>query len=650
MSGAKTLPFLSLVLCAAPRAWAQQSDAEKIYSQAANSVLLIFVKSADSKIVAQGTGFLVEGGKIITNKHVVRDGTPLIDLGGARIPAALESSDDVNDIAVLTVAADITAAPLSLADKVPAPGSNVFAIGNPRGLEKSISTGVLSGVRTVGKRELIQITTPISPGSSGGPVFDPSGKVIGVTVGSIEDGQNLNFAVPASAVVKLLRGQSMEAADVASLLETAQGLVEKRNGLQYSDEPDSLFQKSQSEIKLAYSSAINRADKKDVPVLLQVSEQFSASFYSVDLDIAVLAAERAIRLTPSAAGSLSLARALNVKASLWSEPTDAAQQKSLLERAEKAARQAISSTKQPSAEMYYWLGDTLAMRRSSQDADAALRRALELNRPTADTEQQGRILRDLVTVAVDLKKAADVDKWFAALSQTGQANMWDWEQQARRLDGATRFAEAGEDWQRAAEFNIGWTNWCEAAGSFEMVPGREESVLFNARKCIDLGAGKPKSETRLSDAHREVAQILNDRGVYEEALSHAKEATTLNAENAFAYNQQALALLGLRRFQEAINAAKQAIRLSDGKYGIMHFNLGSAYFETENWQFAKQSYEKAAEFMPTSDASAYNVALCLQRLGLYLDSAHWYEEAMRRNPNRTDKQELLNRVGALRGR
>jgi tetratricopeptide (TPR) repeat protein len=82
----------------------------------------------------------------------------------------------------------------------------------------------------------------------------------------------------------------------------------------------------------------------------------------------------------------------------------------------------------------------------------------------------------------------------------------------------------------------------------------------------------------------------------------------------------------------------------------MHFHLGSGYFETENWQFAQQSYEKAAELMPNSDAAAYNVALCLGRLGLYRDAAHWYEEALRRNPNRTDKQDLLDMISTLRKR
>ena len=183
-----------------------------------------------------------------------------------------------------------------------------------------------------------------------------------------------------------------------------------------------------------------------------------------------------------------------------------------------------------------------------------------------------------------------------------------------------------------------------------MAGGKEDSVLFTARKCIELGAGKQNSEGQLSIAHVALAIVLNDRGVYEEGLSHAKEATVLNPENAFGYNQQAAALLGLHRYQEAINAAKQAIRVSDGKYGIMHFNLGSAYFETENWEFSRQSFEKAAELMPGSDASAYNVALCLQRLGFNLDAAHWYEEALKRNPNRTDKQDILNSISALRRR
>jgi tetratricopeptide (TPR) repeat protein len=174
------------------------------------------------------------------------------------------------------------------------------------------------------------------------------------------------------------------------------------------------------------------------------------------------------------------------------------------------------------------------------------------------------------------------------------------------------------------------------------------SVLACARRCISDGVGQKDSESRLATAHREIAGVLNRRGVYQEALSHAREATALYPSDAWAFSAQADALLGLRRFQEAINASNQAIRLSDGKHATMHFKLGSAYFEVENWEFARQSFEKAAQLDAKDDAAAYNVALCFARLGFTLDAAKWFEEVLRRNPNHPDRQEILRRIQNLR--
>ena len=78
-------------------------------------------------------------------------------------------------------------------------------------------------------------------------------------------------------------------------------------------------------------------------------------------------------------------------------------------------------------------------------------------------------------------------------------------------------------------------------------------------------------------AHRLIASILNDRGVYDEAVSHAKEAIQLDSSDARAHHQLAKALNSLRRFTEAVAEAKTSLRLSDGKYAEMHFELGSAY-------------------------------------------------------------------------
>ena len=83
-------------------------------------------------------------------------------------------------------------------------GQKVIAIGSPQGLENTVSDGILSGVRDYKSIRYLQITAPISPGSSGGPVLNESGKMVGVATFQFEKGQNLNFAVDAGHLRPLM--------------------------------------------------------------------------------------------------------------------------------------------------------------------------------------------------------------------------------------------------------------------------------------------------------------------------------------------------------------------------------------------------------------------------------------------------------------
>jgi S1-C subfamily serine protease len=87
-------------------------------------------------------------------------------------------------------------------------GETVYAMGNPQGLEGTFSQGIVSGVREVGTDRLLQITAPISPGSSGGPVLNVKGEAIGVSVATFKGGQNLNFAIPSNYLKRLLANPS----------------------------------------------------------------------------------------------------------------------------------------------------------------------------------------------------------------------------------------------------------------------------------------------------------------------------------------------------------------------------------------------------------------------------------------------------------
>jgi tetratricopeptide (TPR) repeat protein len=457
----------------------------------------------------------------------------------------------------------------------------------------------------------------------------------------LENGQNLNFAVPSAAVNRLIAGEVQPiAADVPSLLDRADSLMERIGQTEYSEEPNSEWQKFEKQINATLEMALSNAGN-DHALLLKVAEKAEWQ----NSDIAITAADRAVHARSSYGANLILGKLLTAKARTLD---DEDQKVSLQTRAEQNLRSALRMRKQPDALIYYHLADLLEDRKNYGEADTDFQLAYELSKKTNNTKAQADSLRGLTRICDSVGRAAEAEKWFDALVNTGLARILDWQQNGHRLDRLSKYEQAGDSFRQAAVLGGVWSNWCEAAGSYSLVAGKDDETLFTGRKCISEGTGKADSERRLAYAHDQIATILNKRGVYQEALSHAREAIALDSTNSWAFYDQAKALLGLRRFQESINASIQAIRLSDGKFATMHFALGSAYFEAENWEFARQSFQKASELDSADDAAPYNVALCLVHLGYYGDAATWYEEVLRRNPKHVDRQDILNRIQGLR--
>jgi S1-C subfamily serine protease len=154
------------------------------------------------------TGFVATpDGKIVTNFHVIRGAKQAIITTADHTEyrdVEVTAADEPHDLAVLQIPAS-NLQPLTLADSsLVKPGEHVVAIGNPLGLGGTVSDGLLSAIRQAGQVPILQISAPISPGSSGGPVLDDRGQVIGVSTFLIKGGQNLNFAVAINAVRPML--------------------------------------------------------------------------------------------------------------------------------------------------------------------------------------------------------------------------------------------------------------------------------------------------------------------------------------------------------------------------------------------------------------------------------------------------------------
>jgi len=167
------------------------------YSQ---SVVTIIALDVNNQPLSLGSGFFVnENGDIATNHHVLENCAKAI------IKTKKGEKGTILEILNYDPELDLIIARTSLKSTKPLPfgdsdtitiGEDILAIGNPAGLEGTVSKGIISGVREVDDIKFIQITAPISPGSSGGPVFDLAGKVIGVATAYLTYGQNLNFAMP----------------------------------------------------------------------------------------------------------------------------------------------------------------------------------------------------------------------------------------------------------------------------------------------------------------------------------------------------------------------------------------------------------------------------------------------------------------------
>ncbi|NHZ36827.1 trypsin-like peptidase domain-containing protein [Massilia rubra] len=151
-----------------------------------------------ASMVGTGSGVALGGNEIITNCHVALAGSRLqVKLGHDSYDATVIVADEERDLCKLSVKGLNAPAAVIGASGELRTGQRVIAIGAPHGLDLTISDGIVSSLRPLDGGTLIQTTAPVSPGSSGGGLFDSSGRLVGIVTFQMRTGQNLNFAAPA---------------------------------------------------------------------------------------------------------------------------------------------------------------------------------------------------------------------------------------------------------------------------------------------------------------------------------------------------------------------------------------------------------------------------------------------------------------------
>jgi len=203
--------------------------------------------------LSRGSGFFVDTDRIVTNRHVIEGAyrAEIHSSTGAVFPVkGVLAVDAEGDLALLKI--DVPASqvrPLPLDKTSPQEGESVVVIGNPLGLEGSVTNGIVSAVRdipTFGR--IIQITAPISAGSSGSPVVNMQGQVIGIATLQITGGQSVNFAIPSERISQLQVATMMSLSD----LVVASGRNKRAKAVQLFRDGLSFLSKDDCEKALPY--------------------------------------------------------------------------------------------------------------------------------------------------------------------------------------------------------------------------------------------------------------------------------------------------------------------------------------------------------------------------------------------------------------
>jgi tetratricopeptide (TPR) repeat protein len=290
--------------------------------------------------LSRGSGFFIETDRIVTNRHVIEGAyrAEIHSTSGNIFPVkSVLAVDAEGDIALLKIDPPSSPVrPLPLDKTSPQEGESVVVIGNPLGLEGSVTNGIVSAVRdipTFGR--IIQITAPISSGSSGSPVVNMQGQVIGIATLQVTGGQSVNFAIPSERISQLQVGTPMTLSDLVA----ASGRNKRAKAVQSFRDGLSFLSKDDCEKAILYFEKAIESDSSYADAWAQ------AGFCNEKLgkhSEALEASRKAVSLRPSAESYFNIGLA-SFYLKQYRESAD-------------AYRQAIKLDPYNSADAYYALG------------------------------------------------------------------------------------------------------------------------------------------------------------------------------------------------------------------------------------------------------------------------------------------------------
>ena len=237
--------ILLLVIICSLHLYSQNNQVQRILSETKDAVFTVYANLDNG--ISQGSGFFIStDGVGITNYHVLDDANSAYILTGDGKKYNISNIVDYDanmDLVKFKIKAnpDSKFKALEIQRGLPQQGSSILSLSTPIGLEATLSTGIISALRNDDIHgAIIQITAPISHGSSGSPVMDMTGTVVGVATFGFEQGQSLNFAVAANNIYKMQRSLNLLVSEMGRDPLETMNVKNARKYLQIGEYPKAL--------------------------------------------------------------------------------------------------------------------------------------------------------------------------------------------------------------------------------------------------------------------------------------------------------------------------------------------------------------------------------------------------------------------------
>jgi len=537
-----------------------QADITELFKKVKPSIVMILNYGKDGKTLKQGSGFFISGnGEVITNRHVLEDATKAelkTSEGKTYLISRIVAEDKEGDL--IKVTSDIQpnkVIALKISASRPEEGERIIVIGNPLGLEMTISDGIVSAVREIPEYgRIIQITAPISPGSSGSPVINMKGEVIGIATSMNRDGQNLNFAVSSDRLARLVPGKLQALTEWNKV--QPKGLSDSLKSYNYG-----IFLIQEEKYKDALSffeeyAKSNPGDRRPIGMIglchshlgrFQEAIEFFKQAIRFEPDSATLHALIGFayyQLNRNQEAIESYKHAIRINPNDYESLTNLGQSYDRLNRYSEAIesfRQAIRINPNY-ADVYCALGLTYNRLNKFQEAIESFMQSIRLNPDYAP-----------------------------AHFSLGLA-----------FDGLKRFEDAAESYKQAIRINPDYSEAHDFLGNTYLQRKRHEEAIESYKQAIRI---KPD----YAEAYIGLGMAYHGLKRFQEAIELIEQGLRIKPDNAEAWAFLATSYLLMNRTQEAIESLKNAVRIKPN-YAEAHYLLGFSYNHINDRESALNEY------------------------------------------------------------